>query len=60
MFVLQRTTDGKFVAPPGRAASYVDRLQDAQAWGTRAEAERERCVGNERIVHLWDLFMLRV
>lgn len=54
MFVLRRD-DGKYVAPSGSEHSYVDRLEEAQVYRTREEAEDERCVENETIVALSDL-----
>jgi hypothetical protein len=55
MYVLQRTTDGKFVARPGSAHSYVKELQLAQAFSTKEEADRARCPESERIVRVEDL-----
>ncbi len=49
MYVLKRN-DGAYVAPPGQASSYVRALQAARVFSTRAEAERERCPGNEVVV----------
>jgi len=51
-YVLQRTTDRRFVAPPGREPSYVRMLQHARIFSTRAAAERERCPENERALSL--------
>lgn len=48
MYVIVRT-DGKFVAPPGQAKSYTDKLQHARTFPTREEAEKERCPGNESV-----------
>lgn len=53
-YVLVRD-DGKFVAPPGQEKSYTDKLQHARVFSTRAEAELERCKGNEQVVALCDL-----
>ena len=49
-YVVQRTTDGAYVAPSGSRASYTRALQFARVFGSREMAERERCPGNERIV----------
>lgn len=46
MYVLKRVPDGAYVAPAGRAHSYVKCLQDAQTFATREQAERGKC-GNE-------------
>lgn len=54
MYVLQRTTDGAFVAPPGSPKAYVKSLQNARTFPTREAAERERCPENERIVRVED------
>ena len=59
-YVIQRVTDGAYVSPRGQARSYVQRLQDALVYPTRAEAERERCIGNERVVSVLDAFTRRV
>jgi hypothetical protein len=50
MYVLQRRPDGAFVAPPGAPSSYTRALQDARVFSTRADAERERCPGNEIVI----------
>ncbi len=42
-------TDGMFVAPPGQEKSYVRELQFARTFATKEDAERERCVENERV-----------
>jgi len=49
-YVIQRTTDGAYVARPGSRSSYVRELQHARVFLSREAAERERCPGNERIV----------
>lgn len=49
MYVIKRT-DGVYVARPGSRSSYTPKLQDAQVFNTRAEADRARCPGNEIIV----------
>lgn len=51
-FVLQRTTDGKWVAEPGSHNSYVSKIENARVFKTRAEAEKDRCPENERIVEI--------
>lgn len=52
-FLLERTDQGGgFVAPPGSGRSYTKNALDARFFATREEAERERCVENERIVDL--------
>ena len=50
MYVIQRVTDGAYVAPSGSPSSYVRALQAARVFGSREAAERELCVENERIV----------
>lgn len=54
MFVIVRT-DGKYVAVPGMESSYTDRLELAQRFSTRQQAERNRCIENETVVHLDNL-----
>jgi len=56
MFVLKRTSDGKYVAKPGSNNSYTKYLQHARVFRTREEAERDRCPENERIVEVQDEF----
>jgi hypothetical protein len=50
MYVIQRTTDGAYVAPSGSKGSYTHSLQGARTWYTAEAAERERCPGNEVVV----------
>lgn len=54
-FVLQRTTDGKYVTFPGSESSYTAKLELARVFPSRETAEAERCVGDERVVALRDL-----
>lgn len=54
-YVLIRNSDGRYVAPPGMDKSYVDRLEEARVFPTRAAAERERCVDSESVAPLTDL-----
>ncbi len=51
-YVIQRTTDGKYVSRPGSLHSYALKLQAARLYETRNEAARDLCVGNERILTL--------
>lgn len=55
-YVLIRT-DGKYVARPGSEHSYTSRLEDAKLFPTRAAAEAERCVENERVARLDDVIV---
>jgi hypothetical protein len=50
MFVLQRISDGKYVRPPGKETSYTDRLEESWVFGSRGEAEQQRCVDSETVV----------
>lgn len=52
-YVLQRT-DGKYVAPAGSNWAYTSKLENARKFPTREEAEKDRCVENERIVEVGD------
>lgn len=45
--------DGRYVAYPGMASSYTDRLEDARLYGTREAAQRDAC-GNERVAMVRD------
>ena len=49
MFVLVHNKTGKYVARPGEQYSYVPGLENARAFRTRQDAERERCQDSERI-----------
>ena len=48
-FLLKRQEDGKYVAYPGAAHSYVRDARDARRFQTREQAEANRC-GNESVV----------
>lgn len=48
-FVIVRD-DGQFVTPAGSEHSYTKNLVKARQFDSRAEAERERCQVNERVV----------
>jgi hypothetical protein len=50
MYVIKRTSDGKYVAPGGQQSSYTPLLQRARTFDTREQAEGERCEGNEIVV----------
>lgn len=54
MFVIQRD-DGAFVTPAGSEKSYTREITKARTWNDRDAADRERCVGNERVVPIEDL-----
>ena len=47
MYVIVRTTDNHFVAPPGHDYSYTNKLQFAWLFATAEEADTNRCKGNE-------------
>lgn len=57
MFVLKRIDDGAYVAVPGAVKSYTMRLEEAKVFGSWQEAERNRCIENEYIVPLSDVFL---
>jgi len=54
MSYLLKRTDKRgaaiYVAPPGSPKSYVTKAK-ARVYRTRAEADADRCPGNEAIVH---------
>jgi hypothetical protein len=54
MFVIKRN-DGHYVAWPGRRSSYTRFLQYARVFKTRADAEKERCPDNERVVNITEI-----
>ena len=58
MYVIQRTTDNRFVARPGSEHSYTPRLQHAQVFKTREAADMARCPENERVVAVASLLRL--
>lgn len=47
MYALKRTTDGLFVAKPGREKSYTNRIEHAQTFDTIEEARANSCQENE-------------
>lgn len=49
-FVIQRTSDDKYVSRPGMEHSYTEHLEDARLFASHDEARREYCVENERIL----------
>ena len=49
-FVLIRTKDRKYVARWNSEHSYTARLEDAQVFTTRDDAETNRCPESERVV----------
>jgi len=55
MWVIQRS-DGSFVAKPGNRSSYTKFLQMARTYATKEAAEKDRCPGNECVVHIEDCF----
>lgn len=60
MYVIQCVGDGAFVADSGlQTGSYTNKLQNARAWLTREQAERD-CCGNERVIPVDDLFRREV
>jgi hypothetical protein len=53
IFVVKRVPDGAYVADMGKSGtggSYTSRLQKAKTFGSKEEAEKDRCVGNEIVV----------
>jgi len=48
VYVIKRTSDGKYVARPGSERSYTSDRQQAAEYSTEAEARRNAC-GNESI-----------
>jgi hypothetical protein len=58
MFVIQHDETGKYVARPGSLRSYTNRLEGAQVFRHREQAEKERCVENETLVDLRSLFKI--
>lgn len=53
LYVIQRA-DGRFVLPPGCERSYTDLLQEAWVFRSKADARRNCCQDNERVVWLLD------
>ena len=56
MYLIKRTDQGGgYVATPGRANSYTNRIENAQIFLSRSVADSQRCKGNEVIVELESL-----
>jgi len=52
-YVLKRTDQGGgYVANPGRHNSYTTHIDHVRKFRTEADAEHERCKGNEIVVDL--------
>ena len=49
MYVLKRNEDGAYVSKPGSNHSYTTRLENAQIFNTKEQAEGSAC-GNEHAV----------
>jgi hypothetical protein len=47
---------GRYVTKPGSDNSYTPNIQNAGLFKTRDAAEREKCVDNEKVVDLSDIF----
>ena len=54
MYVIQ-ASHGRYVAPKGTYLAYVRDLAEARKYPTREAAERDCCVGNERVISLYEL-----
>lgn len=54
MYVIQ-ASHGRYVAPRGSHHAYVRDLAEARKYPTRKDAERDCCVGNERVISLYEL-----
>lgn len=52
MYALRRTLDDKYVAKPGCAVSYTDRIDRIQIFKTKEDAEKACCIENEYIVDI--------
>lgn len=58
MYVLRRTSDGKFVADTQKSrdgSSYTRDLLQARIFDTREQADRDRCPGNEVVCQVESL-----
>lgn len=58
MYVLRRTSDGRFVADMSKSRdgqSYTRDLLQARIFGTKEQADRDRCRGNEVAVRVESL-----
>lgn len=54
MYVIQRSEDDKYVAPPGSVHSYTHDITKARIFSTRDKAEGDKCE-NERIVDVHNI-----
>lgn len=60
MYVIRRTDqEGGWVTSAGSHHSYTPYLQNARRYATRAEAEADRCGGNERTESVEDAMKTR-
>lgn len=55
MYIIRRTDQGGYVAPPGSKNSYTKSALKARRFDSKEEAERNRCVENEVVINLNDL-----
>ena len=55
MYLIKRV-DGKFVARSGSQHSYTNRIDLARVYETKAEADKDLCPDNERIIEIPQLF----
>ena len=57
MFVIVRHTrqGARYVAPAGSPRAYVPDLTGARTWASREAAVKDCCVGNERVVSVYEL-----
>lgn len=55
-YFIRRTEDKKYVARSGSEHSYTANLAKAQAYATREDAEKDRCIENEYIVE-WPTYL---
>lgn len=56
MFVIQHNKTGRYVADNNSIRSYTQRLEQARVFRSKEDAEKERCVENETLVRVFDLF----
>jgi len=49
MYIIKRS-DGAYVSRPGSTSSYTRRIEEAQKFMSREEAEQNRCPGNEYVL----------
>ena len=57
-YILKKMGSGLLVSKPGRNKSYTNRVEHAQRFDTKAEADSDKC-GNEVSIELMDYLSVK-